>query len=111
MTVKTIQSTPSLVVGTNAKIVTTVSGADVDLLGDVLAKIAELTKIADGIKDRIKEGGASVEGDLFKATYVEQAPRATVDFKSLIKDLGISEGIVEKYTKYQQVKAVRVTAR
>lgn len=111
MTVKTIKATPSVVLGTNAQVVTTVSGADVDLLGDILAKIADLTKIADGIKSRIKEGKETVEGDIFKATYVLQAPRATVDFKSLIKDLGISDAIVEKYTKYQQVEAVRVSAR
>jgi hypothetical protein len=52
----------------------------VDTLGQLLAQIADLTKQADAIKDQIKDGGKTVEGVPFKATYVE-ANRKSVDTK------------------------------
>jgi hypothetical protein len=60
----------------------------VDTLGNLLAQIAELTKQADAIKDNIKDaasaGGAKVvEGNLFKATYIE-TNRSSIDWLGLV---------------------------
>ena len=88
---------------------------DVDTLGQLLAQIAELTKRADAIKDGIKDdaslgGPKVVEGDLFKATYVE-ANRTSVDYKALFADLGITAEQVAKYSKTTAVFSVKVTSR
>ena len=61
---------------------------DVDTLGALLAQIAALTKQADLIKDGIKDsaslgGDKVVEGDLFKATYIE-TNRSTVDWLGIV---------------------------
>jgi len=87
----------------------------VDVLGNLLAQIAELTKQADAIKDDIKDsasmGGAKVvEGNLFKATYLE-SNRSTVDHKTLYADLGITADQIAKYTKTTAVFSVKVTSR
>jgi len=59
-----------------------------DTLGNLLAQIAELTKHADAIKYNIKDaasaGGAKVvEGNLFKATYIE-TNRSSIDWLGLV---------------------------
>jgi len=71
----------------------------VDVLGNLLAQIADLTKQADAIKDGIKEAGADgllevndkgvrfVDGNLFRATYSD-SNRSTFDSKKFIKDFG-----------------------
>jgi hypothetical protein len=87
----------------------------VDTLGALLAQIADLTKQADAIKDSIKESASAggdkvVEGALFKATYTE-ANRATVDYKKLCADLGITAEQVAQYTKITAVFAVKVTSK
>lgn len=82
----------------------------VDTLGNLLAQIAELTKQADAIKDVIKEGGKTVEGNLFKATYVE-SNRKVVDTKKLFADLGITDEMLAKYTSVTAVFSVKVTSR
>jgi len=66
------------------------NAAPADQLGTLLAKIAELTKQADAIKDAFKDeataGGDKVfEGNLFKATVVE-ANRKTVDAVAVLAD-------------------------
>lgn len=89
---------------------------DIDRLGMLLAQISDLTAEADKIKDELKDtatapGGAKVfEGNLFKATVVE-ANRSTVDYKTLLADLGVSADIVAKYTKTAAVFSVKTTAR
>jgi hypothetical protein len=83
---------------------------DVDTLGQILAQIADLTKQADKIKDAIKDGGKTVEGVMFKATYSE-ANRKVVDSKKLYADLGITEEVLAKYTSISAVFSVKVTAR
>ena len=82
----------------------------VDTLGNLLAQIAELTKQADKIKDEIKDGGKTVEGMLFKATYIE-CNRKSVDTKKMYADLGITEDTVAKYTSTTAVFSVKVTSR
>ena len=88
----------------------------IDELGTLLATIADLTSKADAIKDELKDaatapGGSKVfEGNLFKATVVE-ANRSTIDYKSLLADLGISSDVVAKYTKTTAVFSVKTTSR
>jgi hypothetical protein len=94
---------------------TVIAASEVDQLGYLLAQIAELTKQADAIKDGIKDaasmgGDKVVEGDLFKATYME-SNRSTVDHKALYAALGITADQVAKYTKTTAVFTVKVTAR
>jgi len=87
----------------------------VDTLGNLLAQIKDLTDQADGIKDGIKDaaslGGAKVvEGAIFKATYIE-SNRSVVDYKKMLKDLGISAEKVAEYTSTTAVFSVKVTSR
>jgi len=86
------------------------SFSSVDTLGNLLAQIADLTKQADAIKDQIKDGGKTVEGVLFKATYME-CNRKSVDTKKMYADLGITDDVVAKYTSTTAVFSVKVTAR
>jgi hypothetical protein len=87
----------------------------VDTLGNLLAQIADLTKQADAIKDSIKDsaslGGAKVvEGNLFKATYIE-SNRSVVDYKTLCADIGVTAEQLAAYTKTSAVFSVKVTSR
>jgi hypothetical protein len=89
--------------------------AAVDTLGALLAQIADLTKQADAIKDNIKDSASAggdkvVEGDLFKATYIE-SNRSVVDYKTLCADLGITADQVAKYSKTTAVFSVKVTSK
>ena len=89
--------------------------AAVDTLGALLAQIADLTQQADDIKDNIKDSASAggdkvVEGDLFKATYIE-SNRSVVDYKTLCVDLGITADQVAKYSKTTAVFSVKVTSR
>jgi hypothetical protein len=92
-----------------------ISLTQVDVLGNLLAQIAELTKQADAIKDGIKDAASAggdkvVEGNLFKATYIE-TNRSVVDYKKLCADLGVSAEQVASYTKTTAVFSVKVTSR
>ena len=94
---------------------TLVLTSDVDTLGQLLAQISTLTKQADKIKDAIKDdaslgGPKVVEGDLFKATYIE-ANRSVVDYKALIAELGCTDEQLASYTKTTAVFSVKVTSR
>ena len=86
---------------------------DIDTLGNLLAQIKELTDKADAIKDSIKEsasaGGAKVvEGNLFKATYIE-SNRSVFDKDAFIKVHGADT--YAKFTKTSAVFSVKVTSR
>jgi hypothetical protein len=89
---------------------------NIDTLGTLLAQIADLTKQADLIKDGLKDSatapnGSNVfEGDIFKATVIE-SNRSTIDWKSLSKDLGITDEQLAAYTKTAAVFSVKVTSR
>jgi hypothetical protein len=87
----------------------------VDVLGNLLAQIAELTKQADSIKDGIKDtasagGDKVVEGNLFKATYIE-SNRSVVDNKALLAELGATAEQIARHTKTTAVFSVKVTSR
>ena len=95
--------------------ITTPAAHDVDALGTLLAQIATLTKQADAIKDGIKDsaslgGDKVVEGDLFKATYIE-TNRSVVDSKALFAELGATPEQIARHTKVTAVFSVKVTAR
>lgn len=94
---------------------TVITKSSVDNLGELLAQIADLTKQADAIKDSIKDNASAggdkvVEGDLFKATYIE-SNRSVVDYKKLCADLGITAEQVATYTKTSAVFSVKVTSK
>ena len=85
----------------------------VDALGNLLAQIAELTKQADAIKDGIKDsaskgGDKVIEGNLFKATYIE-SNRSVFDKDAFIKEHGADA--YAKFTKVSAVFSVKVTSR
>ena len=87
----------------------------VDVLGNLLAQIADLQKQAEVIKDSIKDAASAggdkiVEGALFKATYIE-SNRSVVDYKKLLKDLGVGAEKVAEYTSTTAVFSVKVTSR
>jgi len=92
-----------------------ISLTQVDVLGNLLAQIAELTKQADAIKDGIKESASAggdkvVEGNLFKATYIE-SNRSVVDNKALFAELGATAEQIARHTKTTAVFSVKVTSR
>ena len=85
----------------------------VDTLGAILAQIAALTKQADAIKDGIKDsaslgGDKVVEGDLFKATYIE-SNRSVFDKDAFIKVHGAEA--YAAFTKVSAVFSVKVTSK
>jgi hypothetical protein len=86
-----------------------------DQLGMLLAQIAELTKQADAIKDRMKDaatsGGPTVfEGSLFKCTYT-QCNRETVDHKAVYAHIDIDPTILKHFTKVNAVFSIKTTSR
>jgi hypothetical protein len=92
-----------------------ISLTQVDVLGHLLAQIAELTKQADAIKDGIKDAASAggdkvVEGNLFKATYIE-SNRSVVDNKALLAELGATAEQIARHTKTTAVFSVKVTSR
>lgn len=97
--------------------------ANVDLLGNLLAQIAELELQAEAIKDSLKEECSlqdldakgnqrlDVEGEMFKAVCTSNQ-RSTVDTKALYEAFGITEEVLAKYKKPAiAVYSVKVTAR
>ena len=92
----------------------------VDVLGNLLAQIKDLESQADAIKDAIKEAGADgllavdnegvrhIEGNLFRATYIE-TNRSTFDSKQFIAKFGAD--VYAEYTKTSAVFSVKVTSR
>ena len=89
--------------------------SSVDTLGELLARIAELTAQADKIKDDIKDeaskGGAKVvEGALFKATYIESNRKST-DWKAIAKICNIPEDVIIDNTSITAVYSVKITSR
>ena len=92
-----------------------ISLTQVDTLGTLLAQIADLTKQADAIKDGIKDAASAggdkvVEGNFFKATYIE-SNRSVVDNKALLAELGATAEQIARHTKTTAVFSVKVTSR
>ena len=90
-----------------------IEAASIDKLGALLAQIADLEKQATAIKDAIKDsasaGGAkSIEGSLFKATYIE-SDRSVFDKAAFVKAFGTEA--YERFTKTTAVFSVKVTSR
>jgi hypothetical protein len=88
---------------------------NVDTLGQLLAQISLLTKQADAITDQNKDdaslgGDKVVEGDLFRATYIE-SNRSVVDSKALFAELGATPEQIARHTKVTAVFSVKVTSK
>ena len=86
----------------------------IDTLGALNAKIAELTKQADAIKDELKDaaslsGQKSFEGASYKATYSE-SNRSTVDWKAIAAELNIPADLIAKHTKTSAVYSIKTVA-
>ena len=93
--------------------ISAVAISEVDVLGALLAQIADLTKQADKIKDSIKESASAggdkvVEGALFKATYIE-SNRSVFDKDAFVKQFGAD--VYAKFTKVSAVFSVKVTSK
>ena len=91
--------------------VTTIN--QVDELGTLLAQISTLTKKAEAIKDGIKDSASAggdkvVEGELFKATYIE-SNCSMFDKDAFIKEFGAE--FYAKFTKTYAKFTVKVTSR
>ena len=87
----------------------------VDELGLLLARISELTKQADAIKDELKDAATAgdtkaFEGNLFKATIVE-ANRKVTDWKAIAKVCNIPEDVIIDNTSVTAVFSVKTTSR
>lgn len=92
-----------------------ISLTQVDELGMLLAQIADLTKRAEAIKDSLKDAatagaGNVFEGNLFKATVVEQNRRVT-DWKTIAKVCNIPEDVIIDNTSVTAVFSVKATTR
>ena len=84
---------------------------NVDRLGMLLAQIAELQEQAEALKDGLKnEGEGRYAGNLYDAV-VTLSERATVDYKQLIKDLGVDAATLKQYTTTSATITCKVTAR
>jgi hypothetical protein len=86
----------------------------IDTLGALNAKIAELTKQADAIKDELKDvasmsGQKSFEGASYKATYSE-SNRSTVDWKAIAAEMAIPADLIAKHTKTSAVYSIKTTS-
>lgn len=97
--------------------------SSVDTLGELLARIAELTKQAEAIKDDIKDKGSLglldkkivkgkeiqfVEGTLFSATY-SGCNKNIFDKEKFVAEFG--EAKYFEYTKITTQFSVKVTSR
>jgi hypothetical protein len=95
----------------------------VDTLGELLARIAELTKQAEAIKDSIKDKGSLglldkkivkgkevqfVEGNLFSATYIG-CNKTLFDKEKFVAEFGETKYL--EYTKVTTQFSVKVTSR
>jgi len=89
------------------KSIASITKDDIDNLGCLLADISRLTKQADEIKTRLKEGGiSSYDGELFSAVVVKQ-DRTSYDPRKVEVMLGDKVSLVERVTS---VTSVKVTA-
>ena len=91
-----------------AKQIITLTDTSVDRLGMLLAQIADMTKEADAIKDAIKDAGESIEGVLFKASYIE-SNRMVFDKSAYINVMG--QEAYDRFVKPSAVFSVKVTSR
>ena len=71
----------------------------------------KITTVKDAIKDDASEGGDKVvDGDLFRATYIE-SNRSVVDNKALLAELGATAEQIARHTKVTAVFSVKVTSK
>lgn len=94
-----------------------ITSLSIDTLGELLAKIDELEKQADAIKDSLKDISTSstdaqkvFDGVLFRATVVESNPKKT-NWDAIKKELNIPQAIIDKHTTTTARFAVRTTSK
>jgi hypothetical protein len=98
----------SLEINMAKAIIQAITANDIDDLGVLLADISRLTKQADAIKARLKEGGCdSYDGEMYRAVIVKQ-DRTSYDPRKVELLLGDKVSLVEQVSK---VTSVKVTAR
>jgi hypothetical protein len=89
-------------------IIQAITADDIDTLGVLLADISRLTKQADSIKTRLKEGGLSTyDGEVFRAVVVKQ-DRTSYDPRKVEALLG---DLITQVEQVSKVTSVKVTAR
>jgi hypothetical protein len=89
-------------------IIQAITADDIDTLGVLLADISRLTKQADSIKTRLKEGGlATYDGEVFRAVVVKQ-DRTSYDPRKVEALLG---DLITQVEQVSKVTSVKVTAR
>ena len=89
-------------------IIQAITADDIDTLGILLADISRLTKKADAIKARLKEGGlTSYDGEVFRAVLVKQ-DRTSYDPRKVEALLG---DLITQVEQVSKVTSVKVTAR
>ena len=89
-------------------IIQAITADDIDNLGILLADISRLTKEADAIKLRLKEGGLdSYDGEVFRAVVVKQ-DRTSYDPRKVEALLG---DLITQVEQVSKVTSVKVTAR
>ena len=83
--------------------------ATIDELGTLKAKIAELKKREDELKDILESAGVTkAEGELFRVTITESV-RETLDMEAVRAKL--SPQFIRAHTKETHYTTVRVSAR
>ena len=87
----------------------------IDELGMVQAQIAELREMEKELKAQVKgelfaSGQTSLEGELFRATYVSSM-RKTVNWEKIARDLGATNRKIAANTKQTEVASLRMYAR
>ncbi len=89
-------------------IIQAITADDIDNLGILLADISRLTKEANAIKTRLKEGGlSSYDGEVFRAVLVKQ-DRTTYDPRKVEELLG---DLITQVEQVSKTVSVKVTAR
>lgn len=80
----------------------------VDVLGDLLDRIAKLQAQADLIKDELKNSG---EGVLVGDKYISEVKlyqRTTVDNKAIFSELNVPAALIAKHSKANAVISINV---
>ena len=78
-----------------------------DFSSDFAFEIELLFQVPD---DASAGGDKVVDGDLFRATYIE-SNRSTVDSKALFAELGATPEQIARHTKVTAVFSVKVTSK
>lgn len=82
----------------------------IDEVGRIKAQIAALEEQIEPILRQAKESPGRYKGNLFEINVFEQS-RTNVDWKSLCRDHGILQAVIDKYSTFQKVLVAKVGVR